>query len=159
MVLYGLVWPFYGILWQNIVFSRGHRSKFIWSCSVRACSILFFLFFQPKFIGEMISLQRKNDFDIVSGTRYKGKAAGVCGWDLKRKVISRGANLLTQILLRPNASDLTGSFRLYKKTALQDLVKSCVSKGYVFQVRILHNQWSQKIISSVIHNQPPPMRP
>ena len=28
----GLVWPLYGLLWQNIVFSRGHRSKFIWSC-------------------------------------------------------------------------------------------------------------------------------
>ena len=33
--LNGLVWScmaWYGLLWQNIVFSRGHRSKFIWSC-------------------------------------------------------------------------------------------------------------------------------
>ena len=37
MALYGLVWlslAFSGILWQNIAFSRGHRSKFIWSCSL-----------------------------------------------------------------------------------------------------------------------------
>ena len=87
----------------------------------------------------MIDLQKEENFDVVSGTRYKGKEAGVYGWDLKRKVISRGANLLTQILLRPNASDLTGSFRLYKKSVLQTLVASCVSKGYVFQVNLILN--------------------
>ena len=87
----------------------------------------------------MIALQKEENFDVVSGTRYKGKEAGVYGWDLKRKVISRGANLLTQIMLRPNASDLTGSFRLYKKSVLQTLVESCVSKGYVFQVNLILN--------------------
>ena len=85
----------------------------------------------------MISLQEKQEYDLVSGTRYSGKEAGVFGWDLKRKVISRGANYLTQVLLRPNASDLTGSFRLYKKEVLDTLVKSCVSKGYVFQVILI----------------------
>ena len=35
--------------------------------------------------------------------------------DLKRKIISRGANFVTQFLLRPGVSDLTGSFRLYRK--------------------------------------------
>lgn len=85
----------------------------------------------------MVNLQREHDYDLVSGTRYQGEEAGVYGWDLKRKVISRGANLLTQILLRPNASDLTGSFRLYKKSVLQTLVESCVSKGYVFQMEMI----------------------
>ena len=33
VALCGLAWPLYGLLWQNIVFSRGHRCKFIWSCS------------------------------------------------------------------------------------------------------------------------------
>ena len=56
-------------------------------------------------------VQEENDYDIVSGTRYLG-GGGVYGWDLKRKLISRGANYLAQTLLRPGASDLTGSFRL-----------------------------------------------
>ena len=86
------------------------------------------ILFQPKFIPKMIELQKSNDLDVVSGTRYSGKEAGVFGWDLKRKVISRGANYLTQVLLRPRASDLTGSFRLYKKSVLQILVDSCVSR-------------------------------
>ena len=64
----------------------------------------------------------------MSGTRYAGDG-GVNGWDLKRKVISRGANFVTQVLLRPGASDLTGSFRLYKKDVPEKLVAATVSKG------------------------------
>ncbi|XP_054624110.1 dolichol-phosphate mannosyltransferase subunit 1 isoform X2 [Dunckerocampus dactyliophorus] len=64
----------------------------------------------PKFIPEFIKKQKEGDYDLVSGTRYRGNG-GVYGWDLRRKLISRGANFLTQVLLRPGASDLTGSFR------------------------------------------------
>ncbi|XP_020810537.1 probable dolichol-phosphate mannosyltransferase [Drosophila serrata] len=90
----------------------------------------------PKFIPEFIKLQESGDYDIVSGTRYAGDG-GVYGWDFKRKLISRGANFLSQVLLRPNASDLTGSFRLYKKDVLEKCIASCVSKGYVFQMEML----------------------
>uniref|UniRef100_G1NSA7 Dolichol-phosphate mannosyltransferase subunit 1 n=1 Tax=Myotis lucifugus TaxID=59463 RepID=G1NSA7_MYOLU len=126
----------------------------------------------PKFIPEFIRKQKEGNFDIVSGTRYKGNG-GVYGWDLKRKLISytqllpihppfhivgekkasflcrltyylveptlsfRGANFVTQILLRPGASDLTGSFRLYRKEVLQKLIEKCVSKGYVFQMEMI----------------------
>ncbi|VDN37414.1 unnamed protein product [Gongylonema pulchrum] len=87
----------------------------------------------PKFIPEMIKLQRHKNYDIVTGTRY-AHGGGVCGWDLKRKLISRGANFLAQFLLRPGVSDLTGSFRLYRKEVLARLIADSVSKGYVFQV-------------------------
>ncbi|XP_065064521.1 dolichol-phosphate mannosyltransferase subunit 1-like [Rhopilema esculentum] len=90
----------------------------------------------PKFIPEFIKKQKESNFDVISGTRYIGNG-GVYGWDLKRKLISRTANYITQILLRPGASDLTGSFRLYKKDVLEKLVKSCVSKGYVFQMEMI----------------------
>jgi len=90
----------------------------------------------PKFIPEFIALQKRHDYDVVSGTRYLGDG-GVSGWDFKRKLVSRGANYLSQILLRPNCSDLTGSFRLYKKDALHNLISKCVSKGYVFQMEML----------------------
>lgn len=90
----------------------------------------------PKFIPKFIELQQKHDYDLVSGTRYVGDG-GVYGWDFKRKLISRGANYVTQCLLRPNASDLTGSFRLYKKEVLGRLVDACVSKGYIFQMEMI----------------------
>lgn len=96
-----------------------------------------FFIFQPKFIPQFIELQKKHDYDIVSGTRYKGEGSGVYGWNFKRKLVSRGANFLTQFLLRPNASDLTGSFRLYKKEVLAKLISVCESKGYVFQMEMI----------------------
>ncbi|OQR76682.1 dolichol-phosphate mannosyltransferase-like [Tropilaelaps mercedesae] len=90
----------------------------------------------PKFIPEFIAKQKEGDFDVVSGTRY-ASGGGVYGWDFTRKLISRGANFLTQFLLRPGASDLTGSFRLYRSHVLRKLVQSCVSKGYVFQMEMI----------------------
>jgi len=79
----------------------------------------------PKFIPEMIDLQAAKDYDIVTGTRYSGKGGGIYGWDLKRKVESRGANLFADTMLRPGVSDLTGSFRLYKK----DILDKVIAKG------------------------------
>ncbi|TGZ55534.1 hypothetical protein CRM22_010374 [Opisthorchis felineus] len=90
----------------------------------------------PKFIPKFIELQKEGNLDIVTGTRYSLNG-GVSGWDLKRKFISRTANYIAQVLLRPKASDLTGSFRLYKRSVLKDLVSRCTSKGYVFQMEML----------------------
>lgn len=90
----------------------------------------------PKFIPRMIELQRTRDYDIVTGTRYAGDG-GVYGWDLKRKLVSRGANLIADTVLRPGVSDLTGSFRLYKKSVLQKVIASTESKGYTFQMEMM----------------------
>ncbi|CAJ0584910.1 unnamed protein product, partial [Mesorhabditis spiculigera] len=86
----------------------------------------------PKFILQMIELQKSKNLDIVTGTRY-APGGGVSGWDLRRKVMSAGANCLAQFFLNPGVSDLTGSFRLYRKEILATLIAHCVSKGYVFQ--------------------------
>lgn len=90
----------------------------------------------PKFIKEFIAVQKRDNCDIVTGTRYR-PGGGVYGWDFTRKLISCTANYLTQIMLMPGCSDVTGSFRLYKKDVLQDLVSSCISKGYVFQMEMI----------------------
>jgi len=90
----------------------------------------------PKFITQFINLQKEHDFDVVTGTRYTS-GGGVYGWDLTRKLISRGANYLTQIMLRPQCSDLTGSFRLYKKSVLEKLIKKNKAKGYIFQMEMI----------------------
>jgi dolichol-phosphate mannosyltransferase len=91
----------------------------------------------PKFIPEMISKMNAHDYDIVSGTRYR-KGGGVHGWDLRRKVTSKGANFLASFLLSTgSASDLTGSFRLYKKEVLADILDKVKSTGYAFQMEIL----------------------
>lgn len=90
----------------------------------------------PKFIPQFIEKQAQTQADIVTGTRYSGNG-GVYGWDFKRKLISRGANYLTTVLLRPGVSDLTGSFRLYKRDVLRQLVEQNQSKGYAFQMEMM----------------------
>lgn len=144
---------------------------------------------QPKFIPEFIKLQATHNLDIVTGTRYasapsprsagsmtahalsstgKGKArddsiglgpGGVYGWDLKRKLVSRGANFLAETMLGLGCSDLTGSFRcvrcgvsmpcpswstytrpsrsLYRLPVLRHIISLTTSKGYVFQMEMI----------------------
>jgi dolichol-phosphate mannosyltransferase len=106
----------------------------------------------------MIKQQRTHGLDIVTGTRYAASTTpastashtpgGVYGWDLKRKLVSRGANYLADTVLSPGVSDLTGSFRyvpvhvltddrLYRLPVLRDIISRCTSKGYVFQMEII----------------------
>ena len=84
----------------------------------------------------MIEKMEKEKTDLVSGTRYL-PGGGVYGWDLNRKMTSRVANFLAATLLNPSASDLTGSFRLYKKDVLQKIMPMVKSRGYVFQMEII----------------------
>ena len=90
----------------------------------------------PKVIPEFIKKQRETGCDVVTGTRYAGDG-GIHGWDLNRKLTSRVANFLASTLLAPKASDLTGSYRLYKKDVLEKCLKSVKSRGYVFQMEII----------------------
>lgn len=90
----------------------------------------------PEAIPDFIAKQQSGDYDIVTGTRYAGDG-GVYGWDLKRKLVLRGANFLAATVLRPNVSDLTGSFRLYKRPVLAKIIEVTKSKGYVFQMEMM----------------------
>ncbi|KAL4271199.1 hypothetical protein GQ457_13G020600 [Hibiscus cannabinus] len=60
-----------------------------------------------------------------------------------KKQLETGASIVEHdmsqavTLLWPGLSDLTGSFRLYKKSVLEDVISSCVSKGYVFQMEMI----------------------
>jgi dolichol-phosphate mannosyltransferase len=91
----------------------------------------------PKFIPRMIKVMDSQKVEIVSGTRYK-RGGGVAGWDTFRKLTSCGANFLATFLLSTGgASDLTGSFRLYERSAIETILPKVNSKGYAFQMEIL----------------------
>lgn len=100
----------------------------------------------PKFIPQFIRLQQAHNLDIVTGTRYRSTPTpyqadaapgGVHGWDLKRKLISRGANYVASVALDPGVSDLTGSFRLYRLPVLRHIISLTQSRGYVFQMEMM----------------------
>jgi dolichol-phosphate mannosyltransferase len=86
----------------------------------------------PAFIKK----QKEGNHDIVTGTRYV-QGGGVHGWDLRRKLTSRVANFLAHRLLAPRASDLTGSYRLYTRSAIERIMPQVQSAGYVFQMEII----------------------
>ena len=91
----------------------------------------------PKFLKQMINVMNNDPtIDIVTGTRYK-QGGGVAGWDLKRKITSKGANILADILLAPGVSDLTGSFRLYKRSVVEQILPKVTCTGYAFQMEIV----------------------
>ena len=90
----------------------------------------------PKFIPEFIRKQQETNCDLVTGTRYVS-GGGVYGWDLNRKLTSRVANFMAASMLAPKATDLTGSFRLYKREVLEAIMPKVKSRGYVFQMEII----------------------
>lgn len=98
----------------------------------------------PKFIPTMVQCMEDGDLDIVTGTRYGSttgpystKEMGVYGWSTFRKLTSRGANFIAQFFLRPGVSDLTGSFRLFRREALEAILATGAPNGYVFQMAII----------------------
>jgi len=90
----------------------------------------------PKFIPQFIQLQQEKNYDIITGTRYQS-GGGVYGWNFYRKLTSRVANYIASVFLTPGVSDLTGSFRLYRKEVLEKLISVNKSKGYVFQMEMM----------------------
>lgn len=99
----------------------------------------------PKYLPEFIKKQIDSNADIVTGSRYLAKG-GVYGWNFKRKLTSCGANFLARFLLGSPCSDMTGSFRLYKKQVIEQIMANIFSKGYAFQMEIVvraqHNKFS-----------------
>ena len=72
--------------------------------------------------------------DLVLGSRYV-KGGKIENWPLKRRIISKGANLLARILLRLlDVKDNTTGYRVYSRRAIE-VVKECKhSSGYEFQI-------------------------
>lgn len=68
---------------------------------------------------------------IVTGTRYV-RGGGVHGWNLMRKLTSRGANVLAHTLLWPGVSDLTGSFRCVWCL----MMNSCISVTKMLELKL-----------------------
>ena len=81
--------------------------------------------------------------DIVTGTRYRNEKGGVSGWPTFRHLTSQTANFVATFCLDATCTDLTGSYRLFKKAAFDDIIPKIVSKGYTFQMEIILRASSQ----------------
>ena len=94
----------------------------------------------PKDIPSLLAAIDKG-YDYVIGSRYTAGGSIADGWPLKRRIISRGANLTARKLtnISNDVSDLTGGFKAIRVSALRSIdLNSLRVKGYIFQVSLLH---------------------
>jgi dolichol-phosphate mannosyltransferase len=74
--------------------------------------------------------------ELVIGSRYVRGGCTV-GLDLKRRLLSRGANLYARLVLGAGIADMTGGFRCFHVAALQRLdLGRVAAQGYAFQVEM-----------------------
>jgi dolichol-phosphate mannosyltransferase len=79
-------------------------------------------------------LDAVGDADLAIGSRYV-PGGSVVNWPLKRQVLSRGANVYSQIALGMRTRDITAGFRAYRRPVLEKLALDEVnSHGYCFQI-------------------------
>jgi len=89
----------------------------------------------PRFIKKI-----EEGYDIVIGSRYVGGTISVVGWDFKRLLLSKFANLYaTKILGLDYLSDITSGYRCYKREVLEKInLEKIKSNGYAFQIEMVY---------------------
>jgi dolichol-phosphate mannosyltransferase len=74
------------------------------------------------------------DADLVLGSRWV-PGGSVVNWPTSRKVLSRGGNLWTRLMLGIPVHDATGGYRAFRRATLLGLgLDDVASAGYCFQV-------------------------
>lgn len=75
--------------------------------------------------------------DVVIGSRWV-PGGSVRNWPAHRHLLSRGANLYTQLLLGISVRDATAGFRAYRRTVLEAIdLHTVASQGYCFQIDLV----------------------
>ena len=79
-------------------------------------------------------LDAVSDADLSIGSRYV-PGGSVVNWPFRRQVLSRGANVYTQVALGMRIRDITAGFRAYRRHVLEKLaLDEVASHGYCFQI-------------------------
>lgn len=93
----------------------------------------------PAYIIPMLGVIRATCMDVVVGSRYVPGGSLDDDWSPWRKLLSWWANLYCRAILRVRVRDLTSGFKLWRRTALQELALETVrSNGYVFTVELAY---------------------
>jgi len=84
----------------------------------------------PRYLPHMLEVAAETD--LVIGSRYVA-GGGVANWPLRRRLLSRFANLYTRLLLRVPVRDCTAGFRCYSREVLEAIDPFDVqASGYSF---------------------------
>ena len=93
----------------------------------------------PETLVEMCKKASESQCRGNTWIKIHYRAGGAKDWSLGRRIISKGANLLSRIFLRVPVADSTTGFRLISSNLARGLLDHDVSaKGYAFQVESLY---------------------
>ncbi|WP_310963457.1 polyprenol monophosphomannose synthase [Nocardioides terrisoli] len=78
------------------------------------------------------------DADVAIGSRWV-PGGSIVNWPRRREWLSRAGNAYTRAMLGLDIRDVTAGFRLYRRTALEELaLEGVASLGYVFQADLAY---------------------
>jgi dolichol-phosphate mannosyltransferase len=90
----------------------------------------------PRYLPAILAGMK--DKDVMIGSRYV-EGGGSENWPLKRRMMSKGVNLLVRILMRIPAKDTSGAYRCYRVSKLREAqLDRVISRGYSFQQEVLY---------------------
>ena len=90
---------------------------------------------QPSDISQFFSKMVRG-YDCVFGSRFS-PGGRISEHSLKRRIVSRGGTVLSNVLLGTSLKDMTSGFQLFTRPALQSALKNGVrSRGPFFQTEI-----------------------
>lgn len=91
-------------------------------------------------------LDKAEEADLVLGSRYMNRRISVVNWDLRRLILSYGANVYSRLVTRLPVSDATGGFKCFRREALESLDFSKMkSDGYCFQIETTFKVWKKNM--------------
>lgn len=95
----------------------------------------------PRYIPDLIAACQ--EYDVVIGSRYV-KRGGTRDCRLRRRMLSRTANLVARIVLGLHAHDCTAGFRCYRRRVLEAVDLDVIfSDGYSFLIEMLYHVQNQ----------------
>ena len=86
----------------------------------------------PRDIPRLLVAARKG-YDLVIGSRYSN-GGKVVGSSLKRRLISRFANLIAELTVGSRTHDCTSGFRCYSKHYVENVLPNLHSQTYEIQI-------------------------
>jgi dolichol-phosphate mannosyltransferase len=89
----------------------------------------------PEYLPALIAAV--DGADVALGSRYCNQGA-IDGWPLSRRILSRGMNWLSRLMLKLPIRDTSGAFRAYRLVTLKKIDLDAIhSTGYSYLEEIL----------------------
>lgn len=90
----------------------------------------------PRYLPKLVILGQS--VDVAIGSRYV-LGGGTVNWPLKRRLLSRTANLLARSITGAKAADLTAGFRCYRRDLLLNIdLEHFRCTGYAFLIEMAY---------------------